>query len=111
MSEPDSSMEWHPGPADYIHFHLCPADDTGTRVGTGRCRCSELAYDGSNAPQARDLTARERDVLTRICNQLLAAISGQPISVYREEAPLLVDVVDAINPRSDDRDRDTPLKE
>ena len=26
----------------------------------------DLAYDGSNAPQSRDLTARERDILCRI---------------------------------------------
>lgn len=32
------------------------------------------AYDGSNAPQTRELTARERDILCRIISDILTAV-------------------------------------
>lgn len=34
----------------------------------------ELAYDGSSRPQERELTPRERDILTRILNDIFFAI-------------------------------------
>lgn len=32
---------------------------------------NELAYDGSSRPQDRELTARERDILCRVINDIL----------------------------------------
>jgi hypothetical protein len=34
----------------------------------------DLAYDGSNEPQKRELTARERDILCRIISDIWAAL-------------------------------------
>ncbi|MEQ7008369.1 hypothetical protein ABN028_19530 [Actinopolymorpha sp. B17G11] len=54
------------------------------------------AYDGSNAPQTRDLTARERDVLCRILNFVIT----DPRYRYEDLARLAV-IRDVIDPRRD----------
>ncbi len=74
----------------------------------------ELAYDGSNKPQSRELTARERDILTRILNDILHVLrktrsldslnfmDGQGfIRMGLEEVPKLVEIRRVIDPRED----------
>lgn len=77
----------------------------------------DLAYDGSNRPQERDLTARERDVLCRILYDVLRPAvdfqnnTGQmviPSSIY-DSVPIRVGeisflqiintIIKVINPR------------
>jgi hypothetical protein len=79
-------------------------------------REEDLAYDGSNAPPKRKLTARERDIICRLINDDLYAIrkSVEWHQGYRghgqrpyegrtsqEEVPILQGILKAINPRTD----------
>lgn len=38
----------------------------------------DLAYDGSNGPQKRELTARERDILSRVITEILGHARRNP---------------------------------
>lgn len=64
-----------------------------------------LAYDGSNEPQKRLLTARERDILCRLISDDLSAIrrdgSRYMGRTSSEEIPILQAIYEAINPRTD----------
>lgn len=76
----------------------------------------DLAYDGSNGPQKRKLTARERDIICRLISDDLYLIRksvewhrghlGHGQRPYegrtsQEEVPILIGIRDAINPRKD----------
>lgn len=59
---------------------------------------SDRAYDGSNEPQKRPLTARERDILCRILGDILNAM---PVIYYTTERDVLVEVRHVLDPRVD----------
>jgi hypothetical protein len=73
----------------------------------------DLAYDGSNEPQARELTARERDILCRIISDILHSIGNvqhgearfhalmRCIRLYPKDGLVLAGIRDAIDPRRD----------
>lgn len=61
----------------------------------------DLAYDGSNNPPKRDLTARERDILCRVISDVLRPAStsnGKPIPVSTwDSIPIRVGEPDFLN--------------
>jgi len=65
----------------------------------------ELAYDGSNYPQKRELTARERDIICRMMNEAIRIVRGYsntPIHVFVAETDTYQKIMDAIDPRVKD---------
>lgn len=44
---------------------------------------AQRAYDGSNEPQKRQLTAQERDVLCRLLSDVLIGLERNPRDVFR----------------------------
>lgn len=65
----------------------------------------DLAYDGSNAPQKRELTARERDILCRILSDCLVNPSSYVVvRRYPNEIKTLQNIISAIDPRAVDPD-------
>jgi hypothetical protein len=72
------------------------------------------AYDGSKRPQTRELKPLERDILTRILNDIFHELretqSLDSLMFVRQhggirmdaaEVPLLIEVRDVLNPRED----------
>jgi hypothetical protein len=59
-----------------------------------------LAYDGSNRPQDRELTARERDILCRVLNDILIPIKLN----YRRGEPIPANILDCVSIRVGESD-------
>jgi len=57
-----------------------------------------LAYDGSNKPQKRELTARERDIL---CRLIYSTLRGRHFFLSRSEFPIMREVLIVLDPRED----------
>jgi hypothetical protein len=52
-------------------------------------------YDGSNAPQTRELTARERDIITRVLSDIIQHVHRQ-LRELRVQPPAVLPL-DALN--------------
>lgn len=50
----------------------------------------ELAYDGSSEPMRRELTPRERDILTRILDDICHAILLEATGTVLPDPPIMV---------------------
>lgn len=67
-------------------------------------RMDDLAYDGSNEPQKRELTARERDILVRMLSDVIYGLRTQEqraeVRVSYDEFQHYINIRKAIDPRS-----------
>ena len=76
---------------------------------TAAANPDQLTYDGSNQPQERALTARERDILTRVLGDIAHAVRREDtrtallrlVRLYGDDPRTLAELRIVLDPRDD----------